>query len=128
MKFILIVRDLCPRKSSFSYETLIKELQAASSHFEALDAVLTAYQTIGKQIPILADLENLPLNDHLKELLGMVYADILEFHAEAVRHFKRNSMSSSARYSYRCRLTPSLQPGIRSSRQHGEVSRAKYSI
>lgn len=67
--------------------------QKASTHVEAFNAILDAYQNIGEQIPLLADFELMASNAHMKDILGMIYADILKFHREALRHFRKPCMA-----------------------------------
>ncbi|KAH8892450.1 hypothetical protein GQ53DRAFT_646497 [Thozetella sp. PMI_491] len=62
----------------------------ASSMQEALTALLDAYQDIGEQMPQLQAYQDYSkVNPYLKEILGMLYGDILEFHREALKCFKK---------------------------------------
>ena len=51
------------------------------------------YQDIGEQLPIFLQYESIfQGNDHMKRVLGLIYTDILDFHAKAVRYFSKTGM------------------------------------
>ncbi|OTA61606.1 hypothetical protein K449DRAFT_370870 [Hypoxylon sp. EC38] len=65
-------------------------LLIAKTFSDALHSVLDAYQSIGEQIPLLRGYEQLfSSNTHMKSVLLLIYQDILEFHREAIKHFKQ---------------------------------------
>ncbi|CAH0046236.1 unnamed protein product [Clonostachys solani] len=70
-------------------------LLTANMYTDAFNAVLDAYQDIGEQIPLLTDFEIFASNTHMMEILGLIYTDILEFHREALRFFRKSCMSSA---------------------------------
>ncbi|KAI2633104.1 hypothetical protein GGS26DRAFT_555304 [Hypomontagnella submonticulosa] len=56
---------------------------------DAFHCVLDAYQDIGEQIPLLEGYQQLfASNGHMRTVLVQIYQDILEFHREAIKHFK----------------------------------------
>ncbi|KAI1777216.1 hypothetical protein F4818DRAFT_409587 [Hypoxylon cercidicola] len=62
----------------------------ARTFSDALNSVLDAYQDIGEQIPLLEGYRQfLVSNSHMKTVLSLIYQDILEFHREAIKHFKQ---------------------------------------
>lgn len=65
-------------------------------------------------MPLLADYEQFSSNDHMKEVLGMMYIDILEFHREALRYFKLKCAESRRwqRRSHGLTFTISLETGL----------------
>ncbi|KAI1076452.1 hypothetical protein F5B20DRAFT_556101 [Whalleya microplaca] len=65
-------------------------LLIATTFSDALHAVLDAYQSLGEQIPLLEGYQQLfTSNAHMRTVLGLIYQDILEFHREAIKHFKQ---------------------------------------
>ncbi|KAI0123678.1 hypothetical protein BJ170DRAFT_640053 [Xylariales sp. AK1849] len=65
-------------------------LMVASTYSDALHGVLDAYQEIGEQMPLLIGYQQLFTgNSHMRQVLEMIYYDILEFHREAIKHFKQ---------------------------------------
>ncbi|KAI0376441.1 hypothetical protein F5Y04DRAFT_210207 [Hypomontagnella monticulosa] len=57
---------------------------------DALHCVLDAYQDIGEQIPLLEGYQNFfTSNGYMRTVLIQIYEDILEFHREAIKHFKQ---------------------------------------
>ncbi|KAI2628485.1 hypothetical protein GGR54DRAFT_587349 [Hypoxylon sp. NC1633] len=62
----------------------------ARTFSDALHSILDAYQDIGEQIPLLRGYQQFfASNAHMKDVLVLIYKDILEFHREAIRHFKQ---------------------------------------
>ncbi|KAI1410433.1 hypothetical protein F5Y13DRAFT_167760 [Hypoxylon sp. FL1857] len=65
-------------------------LLIAKTFSDAFHSILDAYQTIGEQIPLLKGYEqSFSSNAHMKHVLVLIYQDILEFHKEAIKHFKQ---------------------------------------
>ncbi|KAL2830492.1 hypothetical protein BDW59DRAFT_158405 [Aspergillus cavernicola] len=65
-------------------------LLATRTHSEAFTSVLDAYQDIGEQIPKLNQHQSLfASSPYLRDVLVMIYVDILAFHAEVIRQLKR---------------------------------------
>ncbi|KAI0010504.1 hypothetical protein F4779DRAFT_577169 [Xylariaceae sp. FL0662B] len=65
-------------------------LLIAVTFSDALHAVLDAYQSLGEQIPLLEGYQQLFTSSaHMKTVLSLIYQDILEFHREAIKHFKQ---------------------------------------
>ncbi|KAK3377270.1 hypothetical protein B0T24DRAFT_237594 [Lasiosphaeria ovina] len=60
-------------------------LRTVSATTEELHVLLDAYQTIGEQIPIVKDPRVLQSSPHLKDVLAIVYKDILWFHRETIQ-------------------------------------------
>jgi hypothetical protein len=52
---------------------------------EALDALLDAYQTIGEHIPLVQDSRALQSVPHFKDVLAMIYKDVIWFSRETIR-------------------------------------------
>jgi hypothetical protein len=64
--------------------------QASKTWVEALDTLLDAYEQTGEIIPLLRQYGNLFSNNNdMRCVLGYMYADILEFHKQALVIFKR---------------------------------------
>lgn len=65
-------------------------IQTASTWAVSFDTLLTAYQSIGEQMPLLSRYEGMFGNDsHLEDVLVRIYANILEFHSKTLRFFNR---------------------------------------
>lgn len=76
-----------------------KSGQIATTFSDALHAVLDAYQSLGEQIPLLEGYQQLfTSNAHMRTVLGLIYQDILEFHREAIKHFKQRCKFSRNRH------------------------------
>jgi hypothetical protein len=72
-------------------------MQVASAYAEAFDALLDAYQQIGESIPLLSQYQTLfARNPHMRKVLEMIYADILEFHKKALKYFQQRSLFRSS--------------------------------
>jgi hypothetical protein len=70
-------------------------LQVASSFSEALNSLLEAYQQLGESIPQLSDYQfQFGANKTMRDILALVYKDILDFHLEALRHFRLRGLTS----------------------------------
>lgn len=87
MKFILQVRVV--KQGPGPRHGWLKTFQEASMHIEVLNTILDAYQDIGDHIPLLEDFLLFDSHPHLRQLLVMIFTDILEFHREALRHFRK---------------------------------------
>lgn len=58
--------------------------------------LLDAYQEIGDHMPLLAQYESLVAeNTYLREIIGMIYTDIMNFHRKAIRHFRQRGMTTN---------------------------------
>ncbi|PVH98773.1 hypothetical protein DM02DRAFT_673149 [Periconia macrospinosa] len=68
-------------------------LQTACHFSEAWESLMTAYQRIGEQLPLLAQHEtqfrNKTHQAHMEKVLSLMYKDILDFHWKAMRYFKQ---------------------------------------
>lgn len=85
------------------HREVLTPAQVASSHAEALNILLEAYQEIGEHIPLLAQYESLPVsNVYLQQVLGFIYTDILEFHLKAVKHFRQKGLPRAAQALDQC--------------------------
>ncbi|KAI0376807.1 hypothetical protein F5Y04DRAFT_273551 [Hypomontagnella monticulosa] len=63
----------------------------ASTFSEAFSSLLDAYKQIGDQMPLLSSYQSLfSDHPHMRSLLVMIFEDILAFHKEALRYFKKN--------------------------------------
>ena len=52
------------------------------------------YQAIGEQIPLLEQYQTLfEANPYMRRVLELIYIDILEFHAKALKYFKQKGIS-----------------------------------
>ncbi|KAK2808656.1 hypothetical protein FQN50_004520 [Emmonsiellopsis sp. PD_5] len=66
-------------------------LQVARNWTDSFDILLDAYKQIGEEIPLLLQYsETFEQNPHMINILGFIYADILEFHKRAIRFFSGN--------------------------------------
>ncbi|KAK0627895.1 hypothetical protein B0T14DRAFT_146177 [Immersiella caudata] len=65
-------------------------IMVASSFADAFNSLLDIYQQIGEQIPLLESYQQL-FSDHvhMRQLLVMIYEDILRVHAIALRYFRQ---------------------------------------
>lgn len=71
-------------------------VKAASSFDDVLHSVLNVYQEIGEQIPCLKAYQSLIMSKaYLKEILPLIYQDILWFHAEMVHRLRRRGIFPS---------------------------------
>ncbi|KAI5820878.1 hypothetical protein BZA77DRAFT_300146 [Pyronema omphalodes] len=68
-------------------------LQAAGNVLNAFDTILDAYETLGDTIPLLLQYQSLFCQPLMQKVLGVIFEDILEFHREAVKIFKRQGIS-----------------------------------
>ena len=69
-------------------------LKIACNFSEALDCLLDAYLEFGELMPQLQAYQEYCLadeNGHMRTVLALMYKDILEFHAVAMKHFRRSS-------------------------------------
>lgn len=68
-------------------------LLVASSHGDALNTLLEAYQEIGEHMPLLEQYESLMVNNpYLQQVVGFIYKDILDFHRKAMKHFRQRGL------------------------------------
>jgi hypothetical protein len=66
----------------------------------AFDRLLEAYRDIANALPRFDKLQHtFGQNEDFKKCLGLVYADILEFHQTAYKIFRRRGDTSSAYFS-----------------------------
>ncbi|PYH69627.1 uncharacterized protein BO88DRAFT_443625 [Aspergillus vadensis CBS 113365] len=64
-------------------------LETTCEHSKAFDSILNAYQSIGDEMPRLRPYQALFIEcPHLRDVLVMIYKDVLLFHAEVIRHLK----------------------------------------
>lgn len=68
----------------------------AADHEKAIEKLIATYGTIGEVLPRFNRL-SLSLNDDpdLQRILAVVYSDILKFHEEAYKIFKKTGLSPS---------------------------------
>ncbi|PGH01881.1 hypothetical protein AJ80_08953 [Polytolypa hystricis UAMH7299] len=65
-------------------------LRVTSTYDEAFNSVLDAYQEIGEDIPRLQGFQSLSAsNPHFRDVLVMIYKDVLWFHRETIRQLKQ---------------------------------------
>ncbi|KAI9654109.1 MAG: hypothetical protein M1821_006820 [Bathelium mastoideum] len=70
-------------------------LKTSSKCSEALNYVLDAYQEIGEQIPPLHGLEDtIGASPHMREVLLLMFKDILAFQGQTIQHFRQRSKQS----------------------------------
>lgn len=73
----------------------------ASTFSEALHCILDAYQEIGEEIPLLISYQSMfTTNQHMQQVLKDMYIDILEFHREAMKHFRSRCQSPTCTPGY----------------------------
>jgi len=71
----------------------IRYVQVASTFVDAFNSLLDTYQQIGEQIPLLESYKTLfSENSHMRQLLVMIYEDILNVHVIALRYFRQKRM------------------------------------
>lgn len=69
-------------------------LQVTSNFVKAFDDLLDMYQEIGEQVGVLEKYQNLfdwKEKSHMRQVLEMIYIDILDFHAKALSYFRQKS-------------------------------------
>ncbi|EHA53524.1 hypothetical protein MGG_15510 [Pyricularia oryzae 70-15] len=65
-----------------------------SNFSDAFNSLLDTYQEIGEQIPLLESFKTLfqdSVNTHMRQLLVLIYEDILRFQLLALRYFRKKS-------------------------------------
>lgn len=84
-------------RCDFMVERLIL-LQIAQGHISALESLIDAYAMIGEAMPRFDKLSRAFSEDSdFQQILGLFYADILEFHRRAYKYFRRRCKSLFAR-------------------------------
>lgn len=69
-------------------------IKVSSSWAESFDILLDAYQELSQRLPLLEEYKALfGDNPYMRDILVMIYEDILEFHQSALRFFGRPSES-----------------------------------
>ena len=62
----------------------------ASAWADAFDELLDAYEQIGEHIPLLQQYQVLfEASPHMQRVLNLIFEDIMEFHAAAIRFFAK---------------------------------------
>jgi hypothetical protein len=75
-------------------------MKTASTWTESFNILLDAYEQIGENIPQFEQYGTLfNGSPEMQKVLGLVYADILEFHRRALKFFKRRSQFYESHYS-----------------------------
>lgn len=70
-------------------------LMVSKNYADAFNALLNAYLEIGQSIPQFSQYQILfQSNAHMQVAMSYIYEDILEFHKEALRYFKKSSRLS----------------------------------
>ena len=69
--------------------------KAAGNVVDVFESVLDAYEMLGESMPLLMQYGKILDRAPMKRLLGQIFQDILEFHREAVKIFKRRGMCSA---------------------------------
>jgi hypothetical protein len=71
-------------------------LQLASDYVDAFDKLIAAYHQISMFLPRF-DLLSTAFKDHgaFQQILGLVYVDILDFHACAYKFFRKRGMEKA---------------------------------
>ena len=68
--------------------------QAASNYFHGYDKLLDVFHEIGSSLPQFHDIaEIFRGSDQLANYLGLFYAEIIEFHYQAMRFFRQTSIA-----------------------------------
>ena len=68
--------------------------QVASNYFYGYDKLLDVFQKIGSSLPQFHDIaEIFRASDQLANYLGLFYAEITEFHYQAMRFFRQTSIA-----------------------------------
>ncbi|KAL2820837.1 hypothetical protein BDW59DRAFT_150618 [Aspergillus cavernicola] len=69
-------------------------LQISRGHSDLLDAILSAYERLGDELPILSDhLEIFTYNVGLQRVLARLFEDIMEFHENAMRLYSGRALN-----------------------------------
>jgi hypothetical protein len=69
-------------------------LQVASNYSTAFNTILDAYEQIGESMPQLIQYQTFfRENTYMAKVLALLFEDILGFHLEAVKHFKKRCAS-----------------------------------
>ena len=69
--------------------------QVASNHFDGCDKLLNAFHEIGSCIPQFHDIADIfQGSDTIANYLALFYAEIIEFHYQAMRFFRRTGITS----------------------------------
>jgi len=69
--------------------------KAAGNVVDVFETVLDSYEMLGESMPLLMQYGKILDRAPMKKLLGQIFQDILEFHREAVKIFKRRGKCSA---------------------------------
>ena len=68
--------------------------QVASSYLQGFDKLLDVFHEIGSSLPQFSDIaEIFKGSDLMANYLGLFYAEIIEFHYQAMRFFRQTSIA-----------------------------------
>lgn len=94
MKFMLLVID--SPQAPWIMKSLIDVIKVACNFSEALNSLIKAYMEIGELLPQLqAYQQHCISNAYMRMVLALMYKDILEFHAVALKYFRKPSRSTT---------------------------------
>ena len=72
--------------------------QVASNHFPGYDKLLDVFHEIGSSLPQFHHIaEIFKGSEQMANYLGLFYAEIIEFHYQAMRFFRQTSISLACR-------------------------------
>ena len=90
IKFLLQVWCPSPVMAGYVYEK-----QVASNYFDGYDKLLDAFYEIGSCLPQFQDIADIYQDsDTITHYLALFYAEIIEFHYQAIRFFRRTGNMS----------------------------------
>ena len=72
----------------------VYEEQVASNYFHGYDKLLDVFHEIGSSLPQFHDIaEIFQGSDQMANYLGLFYAEIIDFHYQAMRFFRQTSIA-----------------------------------
>ena len=73
----------------------VYDKQVASNYFDGYDKLLDAFHEIGSCLPQFHDIADIYQgSDTIANYLALLYEEIIEFHYQAMRFFRRTSITS----------------------------------
>ncbi|KAF2141617.1 uncharacterized protein K452DRAFT_271241 [Aplosporella prunicola CBS 121167] len=103
-------------------------LQIASNFSEALSKLLDAYEKIGENMPQVQQYQSLfQESPHMRKVLTMMYENLLDFHQEALRYFRRRAWDKLFQATWRG-FTSRIDEIVRNMHRHQDLLHTQANI